>query len=234
MTLTALNKQSMEITVVLCTYNRCGTLVRALESVAASIVADGIDWEILVVDNNSTDRTRDVVMDFSNKHPNRVRYLFEPQPGKSHALNLGIREARGAVLAFMDDDVRVEPTWLQNLTASLRDGGWVGSGGRIVPEWSSPVPSWLYIKSRYALAPLVHFDLGEIAGELREPPFGTNMAFRKRCLKNTVVFERTWVLVPEARYAVRTVNSPYDCWGGASGCGMNLPLLYITRCRKIV
>ena len=70
-----------------------------------------------------------------------------------YALNAGIREARGDVLAFMDDDVTVEPTWLQNLTAALDNGEWVGSGGRdssradflAAPLASAPrsVRSWL-------------------------------------------------------------------------------------------
>jgi glucosyl-dolichyl phosphate glucuronosyltransferase len=169
----------MKVTVILCTYNRCGDLAGALNSVAASTVAQTTEFEVLVVDNNSTDQTREVVESFCLRYPNRFRYLFEPRQGKSHALNSGIREARGKVLAFMDDDVIVEPTWLQNLTAALDDGQWVGSGGRILPERTFPVPKWLSRDERYALAPLALFDLGPQAGPLAEPPFGTNMAFQK-------------------------------------------------------
>ena len=169
----------MKITVILCTYNRCESLAKALNSVAAQTLPVSVDWEVLVVDNNSNDRTREVVEDFSGRHPGHFRYLFEPQPGKSHALNAGIREARADILAFLDDDVTVEPTWLQNLTAGLHNGEWAGAGGRIVPVWSRPVPRWLSPGAWYALAPLVQFDLGNVAGGLSEPPFGTNMAFRK-------------------------------------------------------
>jgi glucosyl-dolichyl phosphate glucuronosyltransferase len=169
----------MKITVVLCTYNRSGSLAKTLNSVAAQTLPESVDWEVLVVDNNSSDRTREVTEGFSNRHPGRFRYLFEPQPGKSHALNAGIRQARGDILAFLDDDVTVEPTWLQNLTAAIYNGEWAGAGGRIVPEWSRPVPRWLSPTAWYALGPLVQFDLGNVAGRLSEPPFGTNMAFRK-------------------------------------------------------
>jgi GT2 family glycosyltransferase len=79
----------------------------------------------------------------------------------------------------MDDDVTVEPEWLQNLTAGLHDGGPAGAGGRILPEWKCSPPNWLPRGGRYALAPLALFDLGPEAGPLTEPPFGTNMAFRK-------------------------------------------------------
>ena len=169
----------MQITVILCTYNRCKMLSKALTSVAAQSMPQEIEWEVLVVDNNSHDQTREVAEDFCRRSPGRFRYMFVPQPGKSHALNAGIRQARGNVLAFTDDDVTVEPDWLQNLTASLQDQQWAGAGGRVVPEWFRPVPRWLDPRAWYASGPLVQFDLGDKAGELSEPPFGTNMAFRK-------------------------------------------------------
>ena len=133
----------MNITVILCTYNRCQSLAKALASAAALRVPESVEWEVLVVDNNSNDQTREVVREFANRYPGRFRYLFEPQPGKSYALNSGIREARGTVLAFMDDDVTVEPSWLTNLTATLHSGEWAGAGGRILPEKNFSPPRWL-------------------------------------------------------------------------------------------
>ena len=75
-------------------------------------------WEILVVDNNSSDETRQVVEDLQRMYPDRIRYLFEAQQGISHARNSGIRNARGEILAFIDDDETAGVDWLQNLTAS--------------------------------------------------------------------------------------------------------------------
>src|SRR5207249_11869045 len=132
----------MDITIVLCTYNRCKSLVTALNSAVASELPEFVEWEIVVVDNNSKDATREVVEGFCNRYPSRIRYLFEPKQGKSNALNTGIREARGHILAFMDDDVRVETDWVQKLTAPLQDLQWSGSGGRVVPEWFRPIPRW--------------------------------------------------------------------------------------------
>jgi glycosyltransferase involved in cell wall biosynthesis len=169
----------MEITIILCTYNRRESLAKALESVTASRLPETVSWEILVVDNNSTDNTRELTEKFARLHPGSVRYVFERQPGKSYALNSGIKAARGDILAFMDDDVTVEPTWLQNLTAPLSDGRWAGSGGRILPQSAWSPPAWVPVTARYGLAPLAMFDLGLDAGPLTEPPFGTNMAFQK-------------------------------------------------------
>ena len=169
----------MRISIILCTYNRCNRLATALRSVAVSQLSDAISWEVLVVDNNSKDKTRDVVEDFAGRYPGRFRYLFEPHQGKSYALNSGIRAAAGEILAFMDDDVEVDPNWLCNLSTSLNDPAWSGAGGRILPEAGFMPPRWLNTNGRYALAPLAIFDLGTEAGELKEAPFGTNMAFRK-------------------------------------------------------
>src|ERR1039458_10609075 len=90
----------MRITVILCTHNRCRSLAKALESVAASEVPASIEWDVLVMDNNSRHQTREVVQDFCRRYPGRFRYLFEPQPGKSYALNSGVREARAEIVAF--------------------------------------------------------------------------------------------------------------------------------------
>ncbi len=172
----------MKVTVILCTYNRCQSLARALNSAAALKMPESVQWEVLVVDNNSSDRTREVVEEFEQVYPGRFRYLFEAQPGKSHALNAGIRASRADVVAFMDDDVTVAEDWLHNLTAPLQDEEWAGAGGRILGQWTSSPPAWLTLDGPYAplfVAVLAMFDQGPDAGVLSEPPFGTNMAFRR-------------------------------------------------------
>ncbi len=170
----------MKISVILCTYNRCQSLAKALDSIAASALPNSAEWEVLVVDNNSSDQTREVVENCCHRYPGRFRYVFEPHQGLSHARNAGIQEARGDILAFMDDDVTVETTWLQNLTVALQKGEWAGAGGRVLPEASFSPPRWLSLEGRHALAPLVIFDGGPNACDLTEPPFGANMAFQKQ------------------------------------------------------
>ena len=167
------------VTVILCTYNHCQSLSKTLESLAASRLPASVEWEVLVVDNRSTDQTREIVREFGQRYPGRFRYFYEPHPGKSYALNSGIRESRGEILAFTDDDVTCEPTWLQNLTSSLQSGEWAGAAGRIVLQWPSSIPSWLATVGPYARPPFPDFDLGEEAKELTRPAFGANMAFRK-------------------------------------------------------
>ncbi len=171
----------MQLTVILCTYNRCQSLARALDSLAVSILPETIEWEVLVVDNNSSDKTEAVVKDFSRRYPTRFRYMFEPQQGKSYALNAGICEARGNILVFVDDDVTVAPEWLRNLSSALHDSQWAGCGGRILPERGFVPPPWLALDGPYNLvgALCAYFDPGDVSDELKHPPFGANMAFRK-------------------------------------------------------
>ncbi|MGO9577740.1 MAG: glycosyltransferase [Terriglobales bacterium] len=174
----------MHITVIICTYNRSASLRNALTSVAGLVLPESVEWEVLVVDNNSADQTREVIEGFCKQYPGRFRYLFEAKPGKSHALNAGIRDARGEILAFTDDDVTFAPMWLHNLTTALSNRGWAGVGGRIFHHWTCSRPDWLSVDGRYWRMswPLTSFDLGEEACEGREGnkhPNGANMAFRK-------------------------------------------------------
>jgi glucosyl-dolichyl phosphate glucuronosyltransferase len=178
----------MNITVILCTYNRSQSVGSTLNSIAASVLPDSVAWEVLVVDNNSSDQTREVVSEVCRRYPGRFRYLLEPQSGKSHALNTGIREAQGDVLAFVDDDVTVEPTWLENLTAVLRDNEWAGAGGRIILQWPSALPRWLSVDGPHARFPFPAFNQGVEAKQLIGPPFGTNMAFRKEMFQKYGIF----------------------------------------------
>ena len=169
----------MKVTVILCSYNRCESLSKALDSVALSTLPASVQWEVLIVDNNSSDRTRSVAESYCSKYPRHFRYLFEAKQGKSYALNSAIRAADADVLAFVDDDVIVEPTWLSNLVAPLKSGEWSGSGGRILVDPGFRPPPWLQSCNKSILAPLAVFDKGHEARELFEAPFGTNMAFRR-------------------------------------------------------
>jgi len=176
-------EEIMKVTVILCTYNRCQELVNALNSAAASRLPESVKWEVLVVDNNSSDQTHEVVEGFRRQYPGRFRYIFEPQQGKSHALNAGIRETQSEILVFTDDDAIVEPDWLWNLASALQGGEWAGAGGRIIPVWPRPLPSWLSTDDPHTMGPFVAFDPGTGAGPLTRPPYGANMAFRREAFE---------------------------------------------------
>lgn len=197
----------MKVSVILCTYNRSESLAKALASLAQSKVPEPIQWEVLVVDNNSRDATRSVVEEFCRREPSRFRYLFELKQGKSHALNTGIWESQGTVLAFTDDDVTVEPTWLWNLVAPLEGSVWAGTGGRTLPDALFSVPGWLGPKDRFMLAPLALFDLGGNAIEMNEPPFGNNMAYRKEVFEKHGLFRME--LGPQPGNEIRSEDTEF-------------------------
>jgi glycosyltransferase involved in cell wall biosynthesis len=170
----------MKITVIICTYNRCDSLLPTLESLALSRVPAAHDWEVIVVDNNSKDRTREVVEAFCARHPRRFRYHFERQQGLSSARNSGVNQAAGDILVFTDDDVLVEPTWLEKLTAPLIAGECSGVAGKILPAPGFVCPDWLALAGDWNQGGvLALFDPGASAGETKTPPFGANMAFRR-------------------------------------------------------
>lgn len=219
-------------TVILCTYNRCQSLAKALDSLAVQILPDSIEWEVLVVDNNSTDQTHEVCASYSQHHPGRFRYLFEPRQGKSHALNAGIRDARGDVLAFTDDDVTVEPTWLRDLTTALHAGQCVGAGGRTLPDRMFSPPRWLPLQDRYALGPLAVFDPCLAAGEINEPPFGNNMAFRKQAFEKYGFFRTDLGPCPGSEIRSEDTEFGRRLLDGESDSVMNPPPSFITRFLK--
>ena len=180
-TLNTQGPTTMDVTVILCTYNRCEDLTGALQSIAVSQMPKSVSWEVLVVDNNSTDQTHKVVDAFCRRDPERFRYVVEAKRGKSYALNTGIANARGRVLAFVDDDVKVEATWLKNLASNLLENDeWAGAGGRTLPAQKFRRPHWLSNDlNNWAGIVFAYFDLGDDPGELNRAPYGANMAFRK-------------------------------------------------------
>src|SRR5579875_379773 len=99
----------MNITVLICTYNRASSLRRTLESLQALEIPPSLTWEVVVVDNHATDSTRRVIEEVLDTSGLDVRYFYEPRSGQSHALNEGVSEAKGEIIALTDDDVRVAP-----------------------------------------------------------------------------------------------------------------------------
>lgn len=132
-----------------------------------------------MVDNGSTDGTRATVASFAESLP--VRYLSEPQIGLSHARNLALAEARGALLVFVDDDVVPKAGWLAAYRAAARLFPAVAYfGGAIEPEFEGVVPLWI---SRHLDRLGCAFGVlpsAELAREVQFPqmPFGANFAIR--------------------------------------------------------
>ena len=130
------------VTVIISTYNRRDSLVRAVRSVLEQ-EAGTPRFEVVVVDNNSSDGTADALAELQAADV-RLRYAFEGRQGLSYARNRGIGEARAPIVAFTDDDVRVAPNWVSEIVRAFErhpDADFVG--GRVLPAWPFDPPEWL-------------------------------------------------------------------------------------------
>jgi glycosyltransferase involved in cell wall biosynthesis len=102
----------MKLSIIIASYNRSQSLLAFLRELARQVVPDEVEWEAVIVDNNSTDNTRTEVAPLLQAYPHKFEYFFESRQGKSRALNTGIAKARGEILVFTDDDCIPDPHWL--------------------------------------------------------------------------------------------------------------------------
>ena len=138
-------------------------------------------FEILVVDNNSTDNTPAVVASLQINSPVTLRYSHEPRQGNAYARNTGVEQAHGPIVAFIDDDVVAAPNWVDTIKSAFdRDPQLSFVGGKVLPLWDHDPPSWL---THSHWAPLALLDYGdkekEIAGLMPLGLLTANIAFKK-------------------------------------------------------
>jgi glucosyl-dolichyl phosphate glucuronosyltransferase len=174
--------ERLDATVLICSYNRAEYLADTLDTLKASRT-DGLRWDVLVVDNNSTDSTREVVNSRIAVFPVSLTYLFEPRQGKSNALNTGLARTGAAIVVFTDDDVRVSEGWLEaSCRPLLNDPTLDYTGGPVRPLWKRPRPSWLHATRSDLWGTLAILDYGPepfIFEDRRRVPLGANMAVRR-------------------------------------------------------
>ncbi len=183
-----------ELSVVVATYKRAAVLEGALGALAAQEVPRALEWEIVVVDNNSQDRTAAVVNAASRSTEIPIVYVFEPRQGLSQARNRGITAARGSIIAFIDDDILPASDWIAQVEAAMARWSADGVGGRILPLWEAPPPTWL-TQRRDLMDRLGIMDDNEnrvLSYPLRGRPqvWGGNMAFRRDVFDQVGGFDR--------------------------------------------
>lgn len=180
----------MKFSVVIATYNRAAELAETLRSLSNLDVEDS--WEVVVVDNNSPDSTKQTVLEEAASFPVELRYVFEKEQGRSAALNAGIRQARGEIIVVTDDDVRVEKDWLTKAAEGLDGLQCDYLGGKALPIWSGPRPEWLPNRGGKHWAVIALLDYGPQPIELGDRvPLGVNMAFRRDAFRRAGFFDNT-------------------------------------------
>lgn len=191
-----------KLSIILPTFNRATVLGRALTALLRQ-TAEPASYEVVVIDNNSSDNTAAVAASFTDP---RIRLLSEPRQGLSYARNAGVDAARGEMVAFTDDDVEAAPDWVETILDLLaRDSEIDGVGGRVLPVWECGRPQWL---TREHWAPLGLQDHGHAPTTFdRQHPIGligANVAFRRG------VFDRIGAFSPAVQRVKNGIGSTED------------------------
>ena len=184
-----------KISIIIATRNRGGSLKKILDSLLSQKNDGSFEFEVIVVDNNSTDGTKATVESYLPKFNEatlaRLKYLFEPIKGKSCALNKGIKEAQGDITAFTDDDVVVDSQWLSQIVRCLEQYPCDGVGGRILPFYPKETPQWITDNKHLLSGPIVFYDQGELSKKYEKPMLeflGANFAFRREVFNQCGLF----------------------------------------------
>jgi glycosyltransferase involved in cell wall biosynthesis len=133
----------MRLDVIIPTHNRAALLPRALDSLLAADRPNGLDVDVTVVDNRSTDNTREIVESYAPRFAGHLHYVYESKPGRSHALNAGITQTSGDLVGMIDDDEEVDVGWLRTIDAAFQDSATDFIGGPYLPRWGAARPAWL-------------------------------------------------------------------------------------------
>ncbi|MGL4498086.1 MAG: glycosyltransferase, partial [Planktothrix sp.] len=176
-----------EISVVICTHNRDSYLGSALDSI---LNQEFDDFDIVVIDNASTDRTREVV-ESRMPHP-RLRYVYEGTLGLNVARNRGAEETTGSIIAYFDDDALAPPQWLSCLNSAYQTNPKLGvAGGKVTLIWPEGFtqPNWL---SPTLVDALGAYDLGDemvLIKNAGQTPRGLNYSIRRSVLEQVGGFK---------------------------------------------
>jgi glycosyltransferase involved in cell wall biosynthesis len=171
----------MKISVLICTLNRAKPLDQTLHHFFMQRFADEYEYEVVVVDNDSTDDTGLVVARYVAKHPGIVRYCREPRRGQCYARNTAIATARGEIIVFTDDDVLVEKNWLNEIYREFTEDPALSLlGGRVLLAHDGLQKVSLQISDQRQT--FTYPNSGSF-------PMGANMAFRREIFDRIGMFD---------------------------------------------
>lgn len=169
------------LSVIICTYNRSGLLPVCLRSLVEQTL-ESSQYEVIIVNNNSTDDTQEIVESFTRIHDN-FRAVVETKQGLSHARNRGWREAQGTLVAYIDDDAKATQDWCERIVTAFQTvtPQPVAVGGEIRPFYETAPPEWISEEFEKR-------TWGDTVGFLQPPRArygfsGSNMAFQKIVLE---------------------------------------------------
>lgn len=180
----------MKFTVAICTWNGASSIGATLESLSLLNRINEIDWELLIVDNESTDNSREICEAYSNRLP--IRIVRETKQGHSRCRNCGVENSNGEFIAWTDDDVIVDPGWLSHYDFAVDQYPFAAFwGGRIRAHFEHTIPRWIRENWDVCAGVFAERDLGEERFEIRtakQLPYGANFVTR-RCVQEKFRFD---------------------------------------------
>ncbi len=176
----------MNLSVIIPTRNRSDLLKSTLLSISCQNFTQN-DFEVLVIDNGSTDNTKEIVNSFKDKIQN-LKCFYEPAPGLHVGRHKGLKEASADIIVYADDDIEAFPTWLEGIWESFQDGKVALVGGNNLPKYETSPPIWvesLWSYNQYGKHNGYYslIDFGDVQKEI-DPyfVFGCNFSIRKSTL----------------------------------------------------
>lgn len=170
--------QKYNLSIIISTRNRCYLLKKCLDRLLGQKGCESIKYEIIIVDNKSTDKTKEVV-ELTTKQFKHIRYIFEKTLGLSIARNAGARYAQADIICFIDDDTLPDDYYIYEMYASFSKKMTVCVGGRIVAQWPNRYPPRWFHHAFYNVVGQTSYGSKSRIMEKKEFPFGGNIAFKK-------------------------------------------------------
>lgn len=181
------NEDAPFLSVIIPTRNRASLLYNTLDSLISQTYP-AIRFEVIVVDNGSTDSTAEVCNHFERRIQ-QFKRIYDPRPGLHNGRHTGLEAANGDILVYADDDIEALPTWLEGIAESFVDLSVALVGGKILPKFECPPPEWIDLLSArtdsgWSLGWYSLLDFGDAAHEIpHEYVWGCNFSIRKDVLK---------------------------------------------------
>jgi len=174
------NTTSPKVSIIICSYNRANYIIGAIDSLFNQTAQKSL-YEVLVVDNNSSDNTKQLCVDYIETHKQtgyNIYYLEEKAQGASFARNTGAAKAQSPLLAFMDDDAVAASDFVQRIVAFFETSKGDGLGGRIIPKYIPAEPEWM---SYYVSSLVGNFDYADhlCPFETGKYPLESNMIVKR-------------------------------------------------------
>jgi glucosyl-dolichyl phosphate glucuronosyltransferase len=221
------SRVTMQLDVVVPTYNRQDMLKRTLNSLLAAEIPAGMEVRVTIVDNNSKDNTRFVVEEYLRRSNGRLSYIFEGRQGRSSALNAGIASTTGELVGMIDDDEEIDSAWYATVFSAFNRKTVDFIGGPYVPKWGAPAPEWL--------PPNYGSVVGWVDGGDREVAFdrnypgilmGGNAVFKRSVLEMVGPYS-TWLGRTDKRLLSCEDEEMYDRLMASGAKGRYLPHLIV-------